>query len=178
VFSDGGKLSDLGRWYLGGLQKHLPELTLLGSPTPNAMKRRQPYSFCPLNDTWGIDNRTTALRAIQGEESAVRIEQRDGSAECNPYLVMAGQVAAGLKGIEERIEPSPRCEGDGYADESANLLPATIPDAIAALERSELAAEIFPELLLQTVIGSARYEHDWFVTRVSELERERYLDVF
>lgn len=178
AFAADGELSEVGRWYLGGLQQHMPELTLLSSPTPNALKRRNPYTFCPVNDTWGIDNRTTALRVVTGSDKAMRIEQRDGSADCNPYLAIAGQIAAGLEGIERRIEPGPRCEGDAYADAAARQLPTTIPEAADALERSELASKVFGKPLVDNLTLGARYEHRFVNDRVSDVERDRYLDVF
>lgn len=178
VFADNGQLSETGRHYLGGLQRHMPDLTLLGSPTPNALKRREPYTFCPTNNTWGIDNRTTALRVVPGRESAVRIEQRDGSADCNPYLAMAAQIAAGLDGIEQSLEPSPVCSGDAYADETASALPTTIPEAADMLEHSALATRVFGKQLIDNLVAGARHEHHYVHSRVSDVERERYLDVF
>jgi len=178
AFSDGGKLSETGRWYLGGMHKHMAELTLFGSPTPNSYKRRQAYSFCPQTASWGHDNRTVGLRVIEGSESAVRIEQRDGSSDANPYLIMAAQIAAGLKGVEEQIEPGPATDSDAYADQTNPMLPPTVPAAIEALEKSDLAKETFGELLLSTVIGTAAHEHAYVYDRVSDIERDRYLDAF
>lgn len=177
AFAADRELSNIGRWYLGGLQRHMPELTLLASPTPNAMKRREPYTFCPINNTWGVDNRTTALRVVPGD-AAMRIEQRDGAADCNPYLAIAGQIAAGLEGIEQRIEPGPRCTGDAYADTTATMLPRTIPEAAAALERSDLANRVFGKQLVENITAGARFEHRYINDRVSDIERDRYLDVF
>ena len=178
VFSDGGKLSDIGRWYLGGLHKHIAELTIFGSPTPNSFKRRQPYSFCPQAATWGMDNRTTALRVIEGSASAVRIEQRDGSADCNPYTILAAQIGAGLAGIEQNIEPGPMTIGDAYSDPNAVMLPANIPEAIELLEKSELARQVFGDMFVQMAAGAARYEHRFVSELVSDIERDRYLEAF
>lgn len=178
AFADNGDLSEIGRHYLGGLQRFMPELTLTGSPTPNAMKRREPYTFCPVNNTWGIDNRTTALRVITGKDSAVRIEQRDAAADCNPYIAIAAQIAAGLEGIEQRIEPSPRCEGDAYADTAAQPLPATVPEAADLMARSSLAERALGKQLVENFVSGARYEHRYLTSRVSDVERDRYLDVF
>lgn len=178
VFSDGGRLSELGRHYLGGLQRHMADLTLFGSPTANGMKRRVDYSFCPTTASWGGDNRTVGLRVIEGDGTAVRIEQRDGAADCNPYLAMAAQLAAGLDGIEGEIEPGPRCEDDGYAMEGVARLPRTIPDAIVAMRCSELAAKTFDPALLKSFAGFCQFEHDAVVNRVSEFERNRYMDAF
>lgn len=178
VFSDDGKLSGVGRWYLGGLQRHMAEFTLFGSPTPNSYKRRQPYSFCPQNASWGHDNRTVGLRVIEGEPSAVRIEQRDGSSDANPYLISAAQIAAGLRGIEEQIEPTEPTDADAYSDTTAEPLPATVPEAVAALRDSALAKETFGELLVRVVSGIAMNEHRYVYERVSDLERDRYLEAF
>lgn len=178
AFSNDGKLSDVGRWYLGGMQKHMAEMTLFGSPTPNSYKRRQPYTFCPQSATWGHDNRTVGLRVIEGADSAVRLEQRDGSSDANPYLIMAAQIAAGLEGIEQQIEPPSPTDGDAYADTTADLLPETVPAAIEALGKSTLAREVFGELLIDVVSGIARNEHNYINQRVSDIERDRYLEAF
>jgi glutamine synthetase len=178
AFSDGGQLSELGRFYLGGLQRHMPDMTLLGSPTPTAYKRRQDYSFCPTTASWGGDNRTVGLRVIEGDPNAVRIEQRDASADCNPYLALAAQVAAGLDGMRNSIEPGPRCDADGYTTDAAPRLATSVPEAIAALEGSELARATFDPMLLETYAGFCRYEHDAIYGRVSDLERERYMEAY
>jgi glutamine synthetase len=178
AFAEDGGLSELGRHYLGGLQQHMAEFSLFGSPTPNAFKRRQPYSFCPMSASWGIDNRTTGLRVIEGADSSVRIEQRDGSADANPYLIMAAQIAAGLDGVEHGVEPGPRQVGDAYAQPSAPALPMTVPEAAALLEKSELAAKVFGDKLVSVVCGLARHEHMLINSEVSEVERARYLDAF
>jgi glutamine synthetase len=167
-----------GRWYLGGLMKHMAELTLFGSPTPNSYKRRQPYSFCPQNVSWGHDNRTVGLRVIEGHPSAVRIEQRDGASDANPYLILAAQISAGLQGIEHQLDPGPPTDSDAYADAAAQPLPATVPEAIAALQKSDLAREVFGELLVSVVSGIARHEHNHVTSQVSDVERNRYLETF
>jgi glutamine synthetase len=160
VFADGGKLSEIGRWYLGGLEANMRSMALLGSPTPNAMRRRQPYTFCPVTDAWGVDNRTVGLRVIHGPDEAVRIEQRDGASDCNPYLVIAAQLAAGLGGIEARREPRHRSDGDEYADRVGDDLPTSIPDAVKLLRESELVGNTFDPLLIEAVVTIAEFEYD------------------
>jgi glutamine synthetase len=178
AFSDDGRLSDTGRHYLGGLLRHMPALTLFGSPTPNAFKRRGDYTFCPTTATWGVDNRTVGIRVIEGDEDAVRIEQRDGSADCNPYLVIAAQIAAGLDGVERELDPGPRCDGDGYADRDAARLAGSVPDAIAALRGAGSPLEAFDPMLVETYIGFCAYEHEAVVSRVCDVERQRYLEAY
>ena len=129
-FADQGELSATGRSYLAGMEKRMAECSLAVSTTPNAYKRRAPYTFCPINVTWGIDNRTTALRVIKGADSAVRVEKRDGTADCNPYYLFATEIAAGLDGIEQGMEPNPMTDTDAYALEDAPALPLNISDAI------------------------------------------------
>lgn len=178
LFADPSGLSEVGRHYLGGLQAHMADLALLGSPTPNAFKRRQPYSFCPMSASWGIDNRTTGLRVIEGDSAATRIEQRDGSADANPYLIMAAQIAAGLDGIEHDLEPSARQIGDDYAAPMGRPLPGSVEEAAVLLSRSELAAKVFGDQLVAVVCGLARYEEKLISGQVSEIERSRYLEAF
>lgn len=178
VFADGGRLSATGRHYLAGLQAHMAELSLFGSPTPNSFKRRAEYTFCPTSASWGVDNRTTGLRVIEGSDSAVRVEQRDGSADANPYLIMAAQIAAGLDGIDRRLEPGPVQAGDAYAAPAGPELPRTLPEAAALLEGSELARKAFGDQLVSVALGLARYEEAAISGPVSDVERTRYLSAF
>lgn len=186
AFADNGQLSSLGRAYLGGLQKHMPELGLISAPTPNAMKRRQPYTFCPTNNCWGADNRTVGLRVIDGSDSAVRIEQRDGSADANPYLLLGAQLAAGMWGIENHAEPDAKETGNGYENATATPLPSDIPSAIALFRESALLADLIPDTLRETMIQQAEREQQFMIDSgvedpfgtVTEVERDRYLDNF
>lgn len=75
VFADGGHLSAMGKNYVAGLRRYMAELTVFAAPNPNAYRRRQPYTFCPINNGWGVDNRTVGIRIIEGHDSATRIEQ-------------------------------------------------------------------------------------------------------
>ncbi len=178
LFSDGGKLSKLGTHYLGGLQRHMPETALAGATTPNAYLRRRPHTFCPTNDAWGGDNRTVAIRVIDGSDSAVRIEKRDGSADCNPYLLVATEIAAGLRGIKEKAEPSEREDGNAYVVERHRALPGDLPTAIAAAKGSELMRETLGEDLLGILVGQAERELGFLAEQVTPVELERYLEAF
>ena len=109
IFADAGMLNDRGRHFLGGMQQRMAEASICGAATVNAYRRRQPLSFCPVNASWGLDNRTVALRVIEGSESAVRIEKRDAGADCNPYLLMAADIEPDLTASRARPSrpPSP-----------------------------------------------------------------------
>ncbi len=186
LFSNGGKLSDLGRAYLGGLRHHMADLALISAPTPNAMKRRQPYTFCPTNNTWGRDNRTVGLRVIEGAESSVRIEQRDGSSDANPYLLLGCQLAAGIDGIENDRDPGEPTLGNGYAVTEAEPLPSDIPTALERFKGSQLISDIIPEMLRTTLAQQAEREQQFMMDSgeanpaetVTGVERARYLESF
>ena len=178
LFADSGHLSALGMNYLAGMQKHMPELSIFSAATPNAYRRRQPYTFSPINNAWGVDNRTVGLRVIEGHDKVVRIEQRDGSADSNPYLLLAGQIAAGLEGIENGWEPEPQETGDGYASETATPIPYDLSTALALAHESKLIAEVFDPNLLGIYLGQAEREIEFVSAQVTPVEQARYLRSF
>ncbi|MEM9012561.1 MAG: glutamine synthetase family protein [Pseudomonadota bacterium] len=177
-FSDGGKLSALGRHYLAGMQKRMAEMTICGAMTPNAYRRRQPFSFCPTNTTWGYDNRTVGLRVIEGSPSAARVEKRDGSADCNPYLLIASEIAAGLGGIEQALEPTEMTPGNGYLSEDAEPLPTDLGTALGLARGSAFLKDVLGELQHELVCQQAERELEFVASQVTPVERDRYLANF
>ena len=107
-------MSDTMRFYIGGMQKYLRPFLALTSPTVNSYTRLVKGAWAPTASTWGIENRTTALRVIRGGEKSQRVEFRVGSADANPYLVAAANLGAGLLGIRDRIEPTDPITGNAY----------------------------------------------------------------
>lgn len=178
AFADNGKLSAVGRAYLGGMRARMRESAICAASTPNAFRRRQPYSFCPTNDTWGYDNRTIALRVLEGHASATRIEQRDGSADTNPYLLLACQIAAGLDGIETDADPGDPEMGDGYANIEANPLPTDLATAVAAAADSLWLENLLGAELLGLWFQQAKRELEFVNDQVTPVEVERYLGNF
>lgn len=175
AFSDGGKLNKLGMQFLAGLQRHMGESALSGSNTPNAYRRRKAYTFCPTNNSWGYDNRTVALRVIEGAPAAVRIEKRDAAADCNPYFLLACDIAAGLDGIEQGMEPSAPCMGDAYADDSFQTLPLDLPTAITAARNSDFMKRVLGDDLLGVMVQMAEREVAFVANQITQVERDRYL---
>ena len=175
IFSDNGKLSQSGLSFLAGLQKRMAECALLVATTPNAYKRRTAYSFCPVNTTWGIDNRTVGLRVIDGSDHAVRIEKRDGSADCNPYYLVAADIAAGLDGLEQEMQPSEMTDCDAYALEDADPIPDNIHDAIALAKDSDFLRNLMGEDRLCILIQQAEREIGFISASVTAVEVERYM---
>lgn len=177
-FSDGGKLSAMGRSYLAGLQKRMAETALCGTATPNGYRRRQPYSFCPINNAWGYNNRTVGLRVIEGSDSAVRVEKRDASADCNPYFLLASEIAAGLDGIEQNMQPGDPTMGDAYADESADPIPLNIADAVKQARASEFVSSVCGDDAFEILAQQAEREIEFVSSQVTPVELTRYLTNF
>jgi len=175
AFADNGKLSSTGMSFLAGVQKHMAEMALTGSTTPNAYRRRQPYTFCPTNASWGYDNRTVALRVIEGADSAVRVEKRDASADCNPYYLLACDIAAGLDGIEQGMTPPEPCLGNAYEAADITPLPGDLGTAVALAKESELMTRVLGEDRLTILIQQAERELEFFANQVTKVELDRYL---
>jgi glutamine synthetase len=178
LFAEAGRLSKTGRHFLAGLEKRIAESSLAASTTPNAYRRRRPHSFCPTRVSWGIDNRTTALRVIEGRSHQVRIEKRDGAADANPYYLLAADIAAGLDGIEEQLEPSPPVAGDAYDRADLPLLPRSLGEAVALAKRSEFLARVIGEDRLAILLRQAEREIEFVEAQVTPVETERYLTNF
>ena len=178
IFADAGKLNDRGRHFLGGMQQRMAEASICGAATVNAYRRRQPLSFCPVNVSWGLDNRTVALRVIEGSDSAVRIEKRDAGADCNPYLLMAADIAAGLDGIEGKTEPTAITTGNAYEDDNAPPIPLDLADAISLARNSGWLRDVLGADQHEIWLQQAERELAFFNQQVTPFETARYLGTF
>ena len=178
IFADAGKLNDRGRHFLGGMQQRMAEASICGAATVNAYRRRQPLSFCPVNASWGLDNRTVALRVIEGSDSAVRIEKRDAGADCNPYLLMAADIAAGLDGIEGKTEPTAITTGNAYEDDNAPTIPLDLADAISLARNSGWLRDVLGADQHEIWLQQAERELAFFNQQVTPFETARYLGTF
>jgi glutamine synthetase len=178
AFADGGKLNGLGRNYLAGMQRRMAETAISGSTTPNAYRRRQPFTFCPTNTTWGVDNRTVGLRVIEGHDSAVRVEKRDAAADCNPYFLIACELAAGLDGIEQKLEPTPITTGNGYLVEDAEAIPTDLGTAVARARASAFMKDVCGGDALEILIQQSERELAFIAQQITPVEMQRYLGNF
>lgn len=178
IFADNGKLSDTGRHFVGGLQKRMSEAAICGSPTVNGFRRRQPYTFCPINNAWGLDNRTVAIRVIEGSDTATRVEKRDAGADCNPYLLLATDIAAGLDGIEQAIEPSEMTTGNAYESETAEPIPTHLRDAIELARGSDWLKDVLGETQWEIYCQMCEREMEFFTAQVTQVEIDRYMSNF
>lgn len=175
AFAENGTLNELGLSFLAGLQSRMAEMSIVGSTTPNAYRRRRPGTFSPVNTAWGYDNRTVALRIIHGNDNAVRIEKRDGAADCNPYYLLACDLAAGLDGIEAGMKPKgPATMGDAYKLTDADPLPPIIDTAIDLAKRSDFLKRVMGEDALEILLQQATRERDFVAAQVTPVETSRY----
>ena len=101
--------------FIAGVQQFLPEFMSMYGQTVNSYSRLVPGYWAPLDATWGVENRTTALRLIPGTEKSQRVEVRIGSADANPYIALAAALGAGLHGIEHKLKLQPIVTGNAYA---------------------------------------------------------------
>ena len=178
VFADGGKLSATGRNFVGGLQARMCESAICGSPTVNGFRRRAPYTFCPINTSWGVDNRTVGIRIIEGSDTATRIEKRDGGADANPYFLLAADIAAGLDGIEQGLEPGPITTGNAYEDADATPIPTDLATAVALARGSDWLKSVMGEDQFEIYVQQGERELEFFAQQVTQVELDRYLDNF
>jgi len=115
IFSnDDGSASDEFYWYIGGLQKYMPEALLIFAPYANSYRRFLSYCSSPVNLEWAIDNRTVGLRAPDAEPAARRIENRLAGADVNAHLAIAATLACGFLGMQEKLKPRDAIEGSAY----------------------------------------------------------------
>ncbi|WP_171170463.1 glutamine synthetase family protein [Ruegeria sp. HKCCA0370] len=178
AFADNGKINDTGKSFIAGLQKRMCETAICGSGTVNGYRRRQPYTFCPINASWGYDNRTVGIRVIEGSDSAVRVEKRDAGADANPYLLLAAEIAAGLDGIEQGLSPSEPTTGNGYEEGIGDPIPTDLPTAIDLARGSEWLRDVMGEMQWELVLQQAERELEFVNQQVTQVELDRYLRAF
>jgi glutamine synthetase len=161
--------------YIAGLVEFMPELMCMMCPTINSYKRTVPGTWAPINATWGIDTRTTAVRAIPGSAKSSRIELRLSGADINPYLAMAASLAAGLEGIQRRIEP-PAAVSNAYERAGDAPLPKTLSDAVALFRTSEVARKWFGDEFVEHYAATREWEVRLYNKAVSDWELARYFE--
>jgi glutamine synthetase len=166
---------ELFRFWLGGQLAHAREIALLLAPTVNSYKRYQAGTFAPTGIAWSYDNRTAGFRVV-GRGKSLRVECRIPGADANPYLAYAGLIAAGLDGIERRIEPGPAFQGDVYRAAELPRIPRTLPEAIGEFERSRFARDAFGDDVVEHLLHFARTEQATFEQVVTDFERRRYFE--
>ncbi|MEU3776976.1 glutamine synthetase family protein [Streptomyces sp. NPDC032472] len=166
-----GGMSPVMRHFLAGQLAALRDFSLLYAPNINSYKRFRPGSFAPTAVAWGMDNRTCALRVV-GHGRSTRFENRLPGGDVNPYLAVAGLVAAGLYGIENRLELPEACAGNAYTGDFEHV-PATLREAAELWENSEIAKAAFGPEVVAHYLNMARVELDAYDSAVTDWERRR-----
>jgi len=158
--------------FLAGQLAGLRELTLLLAPNINSYKRYAAGSFAPTAIAWGHDNRTCALRVV-GHGPGLRFENRAGGADLNPYLALSALIAAGLHGVDQKLELGPVFEGDAYNAPELPRLPTSLAAARELFAGSQIAREAFGEDVVAHYVNAADVELAAFGSAVTDWERYR-----
>jgi len=165
--------SDLMDHYMAGLIKYAPDYTYFMAPYVNSYKRFAKGTFAPTQIVWSVDNRTAAFRLCGDSTKAVRVECRVPGSDMNPYLACAAMLAAGLKGIEEKLSLQDPFTGDAYETQSSNEIPNTLRDAKDALSASAMLRKAFGEEAVAHYTRAAEVEIEDFNRVVTDYEIAR-----
>ena len=169
-------LSELGRQFIAGQLAHMRELSLLFAPNINSYKRYVPGSFAPTAIRWGRDNRTCAFRLV-GRGAGLRLENRIPGGDVNPYLAVAGIIAAGLDGITKKMKVEPAFTGNAYVSDSPRV-PSTMNEALDLWEKSAWVKETFGEEVQAHYANMARVEIAAYGKAVTDWELFRNFERF
>lgn len=172
-------ISDIMRYFIGGQQALMPEILSMVSPTINSFSRLIPGFWAPTDASWGIDNRTCALRAIPGSEKSQRVEYRVTAADINPYIAGAAAFGSGLWGIENQIEPGEPVDGNAYDKKfpQERKFPGTLDEAALRLEESKAARELFGDVFVEHYAATRKWEGQEYQRHITDWELKRYLEI-
>jgi glutamine synthetase len=171
-------ISELMKSYIAGQLLVLPQILPMIAPTINSYKRLVEGAWAPTTLTWGVDNRTVALRALPMGAKSSRLETRIIGADTNPYLAIAASLAAGLYGIKNNLQlTQPQTIGNGYVDESNGRLSKNLIDATNLMKDSAIANEIFGETFVQHFTKTREWEWRQFSKAVTDWEMKRYFEI-
>ncbi len=171
-------ISTLMQQYIAGQLHCLPFILPMFAPTVNSYKRLVEGAWAPTTTTWGIDNRTTALRALPGSATATRLETRVVGSDSNPYLAMAACLASGLYGIKNKLKLKiPATTGNGYTDIQNGTLPKNLWEATHAMKTSAVAKALFGEPFTEHFTATREWEWRQCMKAVTDWELKRYLEI-
>ncbi|MFO1058864.1 MAG: glutamine synthetase [Dongiaceae bacterium] len=172
-------MGKLMRHFVAGQQALMPELLAMVSPTVNSYSRLIPGYWAPTNATWGVENRTCALRVIPGSPKSQRVEYRVAAADNNPYLGIAAALGSGLWGIEHQLELGEPVVGNAYAQPSdpATAFPATLWEAAQRLKGSQAARALFGDPFVEHFAATREWEEREFRRHITDWELARYFEI-
>jgi glutamine synthetase len=173
------RMSKTMRHFVAGQQALMPELLALVAPTVNSYRRLIPGFWAPTSATWGVENRTTALRVIPGSAKSQRVEYRVAAADGNPYLALAAALGSGLWGIEQQLELPDPIQGNAYEVKhpAKRDLPRTLMEAAQRLRASKAARALFGDEFVEHYAATREWEEREFRKAITEWELERYFEI-
>ena len=172
-------ISTAMRHFIGGQQALMPELLAMIAPTVNAYTRLIPGFWAPTEATWGMDNRTCALRGISGGPKSQRVEFRVAAADANPYIALAAAIGSGLWGLEHQIEPTAPITGNAYDQTHPKrlALPRSLGAAAERLQGSKAARELFGDAFVDHFSASREWEERQSRRAVTDWQLQRYFEI-
>lgn len=168
-------ISHVMKYFIGGLQRLIPELVCMTVPTINGFKRLVPGFWAPNNIEWGVENRSCGLRVIGDCQNSLHIEYRISGSDINPYIAIAAILRAGIWGIENKVEA--RQPAQGNADITNYKLPNSLDEAVRLFKKSKIAKELFGEVFVDHYSYTREWEVTQYAKHISRWELDRYLEV-
>lgn len=172
-------MSDEMRWFIGGQQQLMPQVLAMVASTCNSYTRLIPGFWAPTVASWGVDNRTCAIRGIPGSPKSQRVEYRISAADINPYLALAAALGSGLWGMENKIEPTKPVEGNAYEKQYTKdlLLPTTLTNAAMALKASDAARDLFGDQFVEHFAYTREWEDQQQRKAITDWQLNRYFEI-
>jgi glutamine synthetase len=170
-------MSQLMKHYLAGQLFCLPYILPMVAPTINSYKRLVEGAWAPTTITWGVDNRTVALRALTEGSKSCRLETRVVGSDTNPFLAMAACLASGLYGIANKLPLQEPTIANGYLDQSNGLFPKSLEEANHAMKNSTIAKELFGDIFVRHFTETRDWEIMQFAKAVTNWETMRYFEI-
>ncbi len=176
------QISEVMRWYIAGLKSHARAICAVTNPLVNSYKRLVPGYEAPVNVAWSRRNRSPMIRVPERRGVGTRCEFRMPDPACNPYLALAVQLAAGLDGLERRIDPGPPVDTNVWklSEEERrkyqmDTLPANLGEAVAELEADDVLCDALGDHIASHFIQAKKAEWSEYISQVTEWELESYL---
>ena len=163
---------------------HVRDVMPLYAPTVNSYKRYVDASWAPTRVAWSVDNRTAGFRIV-GDGASRRVECRIPGADCNPYLALAVQLAAGLDGLRHEIDPGPPVDTNVWelseeerARYGMETLPANLFEAVEELSADRVLREALGEHIYRNYTSAQKKEWAEYIAQVTEWELDKYLATY
>ncbi len=174
-FDENGEhgMSTTMKHYMAGLLSHASEVTYFLAPYINSYKRFMAGTFAPTKAIWSKDNRTAGYRLCGENSKAIRVECRVGGSDLNPYLAMAALIAAGIDGIERKLELEPAFVGDAYGANEVREIPRTLRSAAVALNGSAMLRHAFGDDVVEHYVRAAEWEQEEYDRKITDWEVAR-----